>query len=117
MGSRSTYGYSQLIRVFDDVYESTDTDNRNSVRALFEEEWANEAWLRAVPRTFASIRPERGITPNFGVGDLITVSAGSQLLGGFSGSQRVYEYEVDCDADGVMSVTEIITSADQEGRP
>lgn len=117
MGSRSTYGYSQLIRVFDDVYESTDLDNHNSVRALFEEEWANEAWLRAVPRTFASVRPERGITPNFAVGDLISVSAGSQLLGGFSGAQRVYEMEVECDPDGVMSVTEIITSADQEGRP
>lgn len=110
MGSRSTYGYMQEIRIFDNI-------DAYQIRPLYEEEWANEAWIRAEPRLFASIRPERGITPNFAVGDLISVSAGSQLLGGFSGSQRVYEMEVDCDADGVMSVTEIITSADQEGAP
>lgn len=108
MGSRTTYRYMQEIR----IHDSDDTTN---VRPLFEEEWANEAWIRAQPRVFASIRPERGITPNFAVGDLISVSAGSQLLGGFSGTQRVYEMEVECDADGVVSVTEIITSADQEG--
>lgn len=107
--SRSAYTYMQYIRVFDD------NGDEQSIRPLYEEEWANEAWVRAVPRTFASIRPERGITPNFAVGDLITVSAGSQLLGGFSGAQRVYGMEVSCDADGVVEVTEILTSADQEG--
>jgi hypothetical protein len=111
LGSRSTYGYAQEIRIFDD------TNTESSIRPLFEEEWANEAWIRATPQVFASVRPERGISPNFGVGDLISVSAGSQLMGGFSGSQRVYEMEVECDADGVVSVTEIITSADQEGAP
>lgn len=111
MGSRTTYGYMQEIRIFDDAGFA------NDVRGLFEEEWANEAWIRAEPRVFASIRPERGQEPNFAVGDLISVSAGSQLLGGFSGAQRVYEMEVECDADGVVSVTEIITSADQEGAP
>jgi hypothetical protein len=107
--SRASYTYMQDIRVFDD------NNDEQNIRPLFEEEWANEAWLRAIPRTFASVRPERGITPNFSVGDLITVSAGSQLLGGFSGAQRVYGMEVTCDADGVMSVTDILTSADQEG--
>lgn len=111
LGSRSTYGYAQEIRIFDD------TNTESSIRPLFEEEWANEAWIRATPQVFASVRPERGISPNFGVGDLISVSAGSQLMGGFSGAQRVYEMEVECDADGVVSVTEIITSADQEGAP
>lgn len=121
LGSRSTYGYSQQIRVFDDLdgdcEAPSEASGQSVTRPLFEEEWANEAWLDATPRVFASIRPERGIEPNFAVGDLISVSAGSQLLGGFSGSQRVYGMEVDCDADGVVSVTEITTSADQEGRP
>ena len=111
LGSRTTYGYMQEIRVFDD------TNLESNVRPLFEEEWANEAWIRATAQVFASIRPERGISPNFAVGDLISVSAGSQLLGGFAGTVRVYEMEVECDADGVVSVTEIITSADQEGAP
>ena len=120
MGSRSTYGYMQEIRIFDDSDGDCNDPSpvgENAVRDLFEEEWANEAWIRATPRVFASIRPERGQSPNFAVGDLITVSAGSQLLGGFSGAQRVYEMEVECDADGIVSITEIITSADQEGAP
>lgn len=108
LGSRTTYGYSQHIRIFD-------TPDAQVIRFLYELLWAKEAGLRAVPRTFASIRPERGITPNFSVGDLISVSAGSMLLGGFSGAQRVYEMEVECDYDGVVSVTEILTSPDQEG--
>jgi len=107
--SRASYTYMQYIRIFDD------NGDEQNIRPMFEEEWANEAWVRGTPRTFASIRPERGISPNFSVGDVISVSAGSQLLGGFSGAQRVYGMEVDCDADGVMSVTEILTSADQEG--
>lgn len=109
LGSRSTYGYMQEIRVFDD------NEDENSIRELFEEEWANEAWIRATPRVFASIRPERGISPSFGVGDLISVSAGSTLHGGFSGTQRVYEVEWKTDYDGIIECVEILTSADQEG--
>lgn len=107
MGSRTTYGYSQEIRIYD-------TPDAQDIRFLYELLWAKEAGLRAGPKQLASIRPERGIEPNFSVGDLITVAAGSQLMGGFSGAQRVYEMEVECDADGVVSVTEIIASADQE---
>lgn len=111
LGSRSTYGYMQEIRVFDD------NEDEQAIRPLFEEEWANEAWVRATPRTFASIRPERGINPNFGVGDQISVAAGSVLHGGFSGTQRVYEVEWMTDVDGIMECVEILTSADQEGAP
>lgn len=121
LGSRTTYKYMQEIRVFDDIGGFCDSPSeslgQSVARPLFEEEWANEAWIRATPRVLASVRPERGQEPNFSVGDLISVSAGSQLLGGFSGAQRVYEMEVESDADGVVSITEIITSADQEGAP
>lgn len=109
MDSRTAYGYMQEIQVFDDK------GDENSIRLLFEERWANEAWIRAVPRTFASIRPERGIAPNFGVGDQIGVAAGSILNGGFSGSQTVYGYTWSTDFDGVDEIEEIITSADQQG--
>jgi len=109
MDSRSTYGYAQEIRVFDDK------GDENSIRLLFEEEWANEAWLRAVPRTFASIRPERGLKPAFAVGDQIGVAAGAILNGGFSGAETVYGFDWACDTDGVDEIEEILTSADAAG--
>jgi hypothetical protein len=109
--SRALYNYHQYIRVFDD------NDDENSIRPLFEAEWANETWLRTVPRNFASVKPRRGLGPSFSVGDKIHVAAGSVLSGGFSGDQRVYGMVVSCDHDGVLEVTDILTSADQEGLP
>lgn len=106
--SRALYYYMQDTFIFDD------NGDENDIRALFEEIYANDAWVRAVPRTFASVRPMRGIAPTFDVGDLIGV-AWSGLLGSGSGAQRVYEFEVQSDADGVVAIEEILTSADQEG--
>jgi hypothetical protein len=107
--SRNDYGYMQEIRIYDDE------DDSQAIRPLYENLWAKEAWLRATPRQFASIRPERGITPNFGIGDIIHVAAGSQLHGGFAGAQRVYEVEWRTDFDGIIECTDILTSGDQEG--
>ena len=42
------------------------------------------------------------------------VAAGSVLNGGFTEAQRVYEFEVVTDQDGINQVTDILTSADQE---
>ena len=109
MGSRSNYGYMQEIQVHD-----TKEDEQTTARPLFEEMFANEAYLRAVPRTFVGIKPERqgGGGVSFGVGDLISVSAGSRLSGGYSGSLFVYEFEISIDADGVAEYTDIIGSPD-----
>lgn len=109
--SRSNYGYMQWIDVKD-----TQGDARTiaAIRPLFEAQWANEAFLRAIPRNFASVKPERGVFPDFVPGDRIGVSAGSILGTPFSGVQRVYEFEVVQDANGVAEVTEMLTSADQE---
>lgn len=109
MGSRSTYGYMQEIQVHD-----TREDEQTTARPLFEEMFANEAYLRAVPRTFVGIAPERagGSTPSFFPGDKISVSAGSRLGGGYSGSLLVYEYEISIDADGVAAYTDIVGSPD-----
>lgn len=110
MASRAAYGYMQEIRIFDDK------DDENSIRPLFEEEWANEAWLRAVPRTLASVRPQRGIgADDFNVGDIIGVGAGSILDGGFSGGQTVYGFDWITDHDGVDELEEILTSHDATG--
>ncbi len=107
-GSRGTYGYMQEIQVHD-----TAEDEQVNARPLFEEMYANEAYLRAVPRTFTGIRPNRFTSaPSFRPGDLIGVQAGSMLGGGYSGSVLVYEYEVTVDADGIAEFTDMLTSAD-----
>lgn len=107
--SRANYIYAQEIRIHDDEQDE------NDIRLMYEEEWANEAWIRAVPRTLASIRPERGTVPNFAVGDIIGVAAGASLDGGFSGGQTVYGFTQSTDFDGVDEIEEIITSHDQTG--
>lgn len=108
--SRALYGYKQEI-------QTRDQAGAYAIRPLFEAEWANEAWIRAEPRRFASVLPNRGTFPAFRPGDLISVSAGSILNGGFSGAQRVYEMTVEEDSDGVIEISEILASADQEGAP
>jgi hypothetical protein len=109
MGSRGSYGYMQEIQIHD-----ANEDEQTTARPLFEEMFANEAYLRAVPRTFVGIKPERasGGGASFAVGDLISVAAGSRLAGGYSGSLLVYEYEINIDADGVAEYTDIIGSPD-----
>lgn len=111
MGSRGLYTYMQEIQIHD-----TKEDEQTTARPLFEEMYANEAYLRAVPRLFTQIKPERefGGSPAFMPGDLISVSAGAQLGGGYSGSVLVYEYEVTVDADGVSEYTQLIASPDAQ---
>jgi hypothetical protein len=106
--ARLNIGYAQKIDVFDDK------DDENSIRPLFEEEWANEALITAVPRTFLSIRPNRGIAPlTWGVGDLIGVNA-NDLGDDYSGAQHVYGFNLDQDTD-LLAISELLTSADQAG--
>lgn len=107
--SRTQWGYAQEIQILDD------TGDENDIRDMFEERWANEAWVRAQPREFGSVMPQRGTVPNFALGDIIGVQGGSMLNGGFTGDQRAYGWDISCDADGVISWDDITTSADQEG--
>lgn len=109
MGSQASYGYMQEIQIHDEK-----EDEQITARPLFEEMYANEAYIRATPRLFTGITPERafGSAPTFSPGDLISVSAGSQLGGGYSGSVLVYEYEISIDADGVAEYTQLLASPD-----
>lgn len=111
MSGRSQYGYFQEIRVFDD------REDAQSIRELYEEQWNNEAWIRAVPRRFISIKPERGVSPSFGVGDFLQMQAGSMLHGGFSGIVEVFEFEVEINVNGIVAITEIIASDNESGAP
>lgn len=108
-GSRAQYGYFQDIRIFDD------NDDSQSIRLFYEEEWNNEAWIRAVPRKFFSIKPERGIVPAFTVGDFIAQNAGSRLNGGAAGVVQVFEFEVEINVNGVFAITDIVGSEDGAG--
>lgn len=111
MGSRGAYGYFQEIRIFDEA------DDAQAIRPLYEEQWANEAWIRAYPRKFVSIVPERGIDPAFSVGDFVSMAAGSRLHGGVSGSMLVFEFEIEINVNGIPAITEIVASDSESGAP
>jgi hypothetical protein len=111
MGSRSQYGYFQEIRVFDDQ------EDAQAIRELYEEQWNNEAWIRATPRRFVGIRPERGVNPSFNVGDFVAMAAGSRLHGGVSGVLEVFEFEVEINVNGIVAITEIVASDNESGAP
>ena len=108
--SRGVYGYMQEIQIHDSK------EDENDIRFLFERMYNNEAYIRALPRTFVSASPDRSTAaPSFFVGDRISITAGSMIGGGlFGGSMRVYSYTYNIDTDGVGEITEIDGSADQE---
>lgn len=86
------------------------------LKILFRQLWYLESWIRTEPRKIVHVTPVRGTgIGTFNIGDLITVAASSDVRGGFSGAQRVYEYTVSWDNEGVLELSEIQTSADQEG--
>lgn len=111
LGSQANYGYIQEIQIHD-----SREDEQTNARSFFEGEYEDEAYIRAVPKTFVNNTPNRasGLAPSFFVGDLITMQAGSVLAGGFTGGFRVYEYEMTVDVDGVGEYTSIVGSANQE---
>jgi hypothetical protein len=122
--SRDDCGVRMEIR----IYDSQGDENPSAFRELYRRLWTMESWLRAVPRTLVHVTPVRtsefnllppGVTPvlpgDFNIGDLVTVTAGSIVRGGFTGAQRIYQYTVTWDEDGVIELGELQTSADQEG--
>jgi len=140
--SQSAYGVRMEIQEFDVKEISYDEGcgpNSNAVfsncctdldptRILFRRSWQQESWIRAIPRTLAHITPIRlsdnmvlppGVSPvqlgDFDIGDLVSVNAGPLVAGGFSAVQRIYEYTVSWDEDGVVELGELQTSSDQEG--
>lgn len=110
MGSRAAYGYFQEMKIID-----ANEDKQVRTTPWFQQMYAGEAYLRAVPRQFAGVKPEResGGGVSFMPGDRIGVAAGTKLGGGFSGSVIVYEHEITIDADGVAEFTDLVTSDNQ----
>lgn len=109
--SRALYHYRQEI-------QTKEQAGSFFYRPMYEAQWASESWLRALPRTLATVLPKRGTFPSFKPGDKISVASGVGIDGGgFSGAQRVYEFVVEQDPDDAIAVTDILCSADQEGAP
>jgi len=111
IASQGLYGVRMDIRIYD-----ARGDEATVGRDLYRRLWQIESWLRAVPRSLVHITPIRGYgIGSFDIGDLVSVQAGSQVRGGFSGAQRVYGYTISWDEDGPFELSELQTSADQEG--
>lgn len=122
--SRETSGVRMDIQIFD-----AEGDERPAAyRELFRRLWQMESWIRAIPRTLVHITPvrtsEQNLLPpdvspiqvgDFDIGDLVTVTAGAVVRGGFTGGQRIYAYTINWDEDGVLELGELLTSSDQEG--
>lgn len=128
LDSREAVGVRMEVRIYDAQGEENDATAPARFRHLYRRLWQMESWIRSVPRTLVHLQPVResefmllppDVTPvgvgSFNIGDLVTVTAGEVVRGGFTGAQRVYGFTVDWDEDGVLSLGEIQTSADQEG--
>lgn len=120
--SRSAYGVRMEIQEFDvDVLSREHLEGGpclylDPVKILYRRLWYLESWIRSVPREIIHITPTRETEiGSFDIGDLVRVSASTDVRGGFDGAQRVYEYTISWDNDGVLELSEIQTSADQEG--
>lgn len=123
--SRANYGVRMEIQEFDtmELIKELDHDppgasciELDPVKILYRQLWYMESWIRTNPRDIIHITPIRGVgVGDFDIGDLITVEAVAAVRGGFSGAQRVYEFTTSWDQEGVISIGEIQTSADQEG--
>jgi hypothetical protein len=105
-----------LVDIFD-AYDDNCIPGFGTVgRELFRRRWQVFSWGAATPRELIHITPVRGTEiGTFGIGDLVGVAASAAVRGGFSGAQRVYGYTISWDTDGVLSLSELQTSADMEG--
>jgi hypothetical protein len=111
--SRNLYGTRMDLRIYDN------RQDENDYRMLFERLWFIEAWLRAGSRTLVHITPTRDTEINtFTAGDIVGINLYSTAFpGGVFGAQRVYGYTVSWDTDSVLFLSELQTSADQDGFP
>jgi hypothetical protein len=111
MTSRSTYGVRMEIQIFDATDDDCVPGWGTFGRDLYRTRWETESYIRAQPRNLIHITPTRETEiMTFDIGDLVGVSAVSAVRGGFSGAQRVYEYSISWEDDGVLFLSELQTS-------
>ena len=109
--SQSTYGVRMEIQIFDATDDDCVPGWGTFGRELYRNRWTTESWIRQSPRDLIHITPTRETAiGSFDIGDLVGVSASSAVRGGFSGAQRVYEYSIGWEDDGVLFISELQTS-------
>jgi hypothetical protein len=106
----SAVGLLRETRVYDSVPE--ELGGEISLRNLYFALWQSEMLVRTVPRRILQMTPAPGISPTFGVGDII--SANAVIRGTVGGAQRVYSFTVEQDTEGNESIVQLNTSADGE---
>lgn len=117
LDSQAAYNVRMKIDIFDgyddDCIPFFGTPGRN----LYRRQWQIFSWLAAMPREVIHITPVPGTLINcFHIGDLIGIELASDVRGGISGAQRVYEYTVSWEATpSLLTLSEIQTSSDAEG--
>lgn len=112
--SQSAVGVRMEIQIFDSLSDlCLGPGGADPGRDLYRRIWLAESWLRCRPRELIHITPTRGTGIGaFDIGDLVGVSAGASVRGGFSGAQRVYGYTISWDEDGPFELSELQTSSD-----
>jgi hypothetical protein len=109
--SRTTYGVRMDIQIFDATDDDCVPGWGTFDRYLYRRRWQTESWIRQSPRTLVHITPTRETEiMGFDIGDIVGVTASSAVRGGFSGAQRVYEYTISWDENGVLALSELQTS-------
>jgi hypothetical protein len=108
---RAAYGTRMDIQIFDATDDDCVPGWGTFGRELYRNRWLTESWIRNVPRNLVHITPTRETEiMGFDIGDIVGVTASSAVRGGFSGAQRVYEYTISWDENGVLALSELQTS-------
>lgn len=102
----SAWGLLREVRIYDA------NGDEDALRSLYYRLWQSEMAVRLTPRKLLTMTPKAGLAPTFGIGDRIAVNAA--LRGMVSGTQRVYEMRVEQDTEGNQTITQVVTSADQD---
>jgi hypothetical protein len=111
LSSRGTYGTRMDIQIFDATDDDCVPGWGTFGRDLYRTRWETESWIRQTPRNLVHITPTRETEiMGFDIGDIVGVTASSAVRGGFSGAQRVYEYTISWDENGVLALSELQTS-------
>lgn len=112
--SQTAVGVRMEVQIFDALGDlCVGEGGLDPGRDLYRRLWLAESWLRSQPRELIHITPTRGTAiGSFDIGDLVAVSAGASVRGGFSGAQRIYEYTISWDEDGPFELSELVTSPD-----
>jgi hypothetical protein len=112
--SQTTYGVRMDVQIFDGASDlCVGPGGTDPGRDLYRWLWLAESWARCNPRTLIHVTPIRGTEiGTFDIGDLVGVNIGSDICGGTSGAQRVYQYTISWDADGPFELSELQTSSD-----